>query len=87
MANHLLNISPVVPAISELAETFGFKSTHTVRNYIDYIRQAYLLVGVKKFSAKSKTRITQEKLYAIDAAMMNKRENAIATSRKGMSIT
>lgn len=83
MANHLFNISPVVPAISELAETFGFKSTHTVRNYIDYLKQAYLLVGVKKFSAKSRTRITQEKLYAIDVAMMNKRENAFAGENLG----
>lgn len=83
MANHLLNVSPVVPSISELAETFGFKSPHTVRNYIDYLKQAYLLIGVKKFSAKSKLRITQEKLYAIDVALMNKRENAFAGDNLG----
>ncbi len=83
MANHLLNISPVVPAISELADTFGFKSPHTVRNYIDYLKQAYLLIGVKKYSAKSKLRVTQEKLYAIDVALMNKRENAFAGDNLG----
>ncbi len=83
MAHHLLNVSPVVPAVSELADTFGFKSLHTVRNYIDYLKQAYLLVGVKKFSAKSKMRITQEKLYAIDVALMNNRENAFAGDNLG----
>ena len=83
MANHLLNVSPIVPSISELADTFGFKSLHTVRNYIDYLKQAYILIGVKKYSAKSKMRITQEKLYAIDVALMNKRENAFAGDNLG----
>lgn len=83
MANHLMNVSPVVPAVSELADTFGFKSPHTVRNYIDYLKQAYLLVGVKKFSAKSKLRVSQEKLYAIDVALMNNRENAFAGDNLG----
>ena len=83
MANHLLNVSPVIPAVSELANTFGFKSLHTVRNYIDYLKQAYILIGVKKYSAKSKIRVTQEKLYAVDVALMNKRENAFAGENLG----
>lgn len=83
MANHLLNVTPVIPAISELASTFGFKSAHTVRNYIDYLKQAYILIGVKKYSAKSKIRVTQEKLYAVDVALMNKRENAFAGENLG----
>ena len=83
MANHLLNVSPITPAISELARTFGFKSAHTVRNYINYLKQAYILIGVKKYSAKSKMRITQEKLYAVDVALMNKRENAFAGDNLG----
>ncbi len=83
MANHLLNVSPVIPAVSDLANTFGFKSLHTVRNYIDYLKQAYLLIGIKKYSAKSKMRVTQEKLYAVDVALMNKRENAFAGENLG----
>ena len=83
MANHLLNVTPITPTISELASTFGFKSLHTVRNYIDYLKQAYILIGVKKYSAKSKMRITQEKLYAVDVALMNKRENAFAGENLG----
>lgn len=83
LANHLLNISPVIPAISELSSTFGFKSPHTVRNYIDYLKQAFMLIGIKKYSAKSKMRVTQEKLYAVDVALMNKRENAFAGDNLG----
>ena len=83
MANHLLNVSPITPAINELANTFGFKSAHTVRNYINYLKQAYILIGIKKYSAKSKMRVTQEKLYAVDVALMNKRENAFAGDNLG----
>ncbi len=83
MANHLLNVCPTVPSVNELAKTFGFKSLHTVRNYIDYLKQAYILIGVKKYSAKSKLRATQEKLYAVDVALMNMRENALAGENLG----
>lgn len=83
MANHLLNVSPVIPAVNELATAFGFKSPHTVRNYIGYLKQAYILIGIKKYSAKSKIRITQEKLYAVDVTLMNKRENAFAGENLG----
>lgn len=83
MAHHLLNISPYVISTSDLAETFNFKSPHTVRNYISYLKQAYLLIGIKKYSPKSKMRITQEKVYAVDVAMMNQRENAFAGDNLG----
>lgn len=85
LANHLLNISPVVVSVPDLAETFSFKSAHTVRNYISYLKQAYLLTGVKKYSPKSKIRITQEKLYAVDTALMNKREDAFAGEKRAPS--
>lgn len=83
LANHLLNISPTVVSVPDLTETFSFKSANTVRNYISYLKQAYLLTGVKKYSPKSKIRVTQEKVYAVDVAMMNKREDAFAGENLG----
>ncbi|MCR4995218.1 MAG: ATP-binding protein [Bacteroidales bacterium] len=83
MANHLLNVAPYIVSTTDLAEMFNFKSPHTVRNYIFYLKQAYLLIGIKKYSPKSKVRITQEKLYAVDVAMMNQRENAFAGDNLG----
>ncbi len=83
LSHHLLNISPVVPSIRDLSETFGFKSLHTVRNYIDYLKQAYVLLGVKKYAAKSKLRVTGEKLYAVDVALMDMRENAFVGDNLG----
>ena len=83
MAHHLLNISPSIAATQELTDLFHFKSLHTTKNYIDYLKQAYLLVGVSKYAAKSKLRIVQEKLYAVDVAMMNMRENAFSAENLG----
>ena len=83
MANHLLNVSPCILSTSDIAETFNFKTRHTVQNYVKYLKEAYILVGVKKYSQKSKQRIVGEKVYAIDVAFMNQRENAFAGDNLG----
>lgn len=83
MAHHLLNITPCVPSAADIAEAFGFKSSHTVRNYIKYLKEAYLLVGVRKYSQKSRMRMVGEKLYAVDVAVMNQRENAFSGENLG----
>ena len=83
LAQHLLNITPTIVSVPELAKTFSFKSVHTVRNYIDYLKQAYMLIGLQKYSQKSKVRAIGEKLYAVDVAMMNQRDNAFAGENLG----
>ncbi len=83
MAQHLLNVSPYITSTVDLALLFDFKSPHTVLNYIKYLKEAYILVGVKKFSQKSRLRTTGEKLYAVDVALMDQRENAFAGENLG----
>jgi predicted AAA+ superfamily ATPase len=83
MAHHLLIIAPYVVSTSDLSKIFNFKSPHTVRNYISYLKQAYMLIGIKKYSQKSKMRVTQEKVYAVDVALMDQRENAFAGENMG----
>ena len=83
MAHHLLNISPSIVATQELTDLFHFKSLHTTKNYIDYLKQAYLLIGISKYATKSKLRTVQEKLYAVDVAMMNMRDNAFSAENLG----
>ena len=83
MAHHLLNICPTKINISDLAETFHIKSNHTVQNYLSYLCQAYVLISIQKYSRKSKIRMSQEKVYAVDVAMMNQRENAMAGDNLG----
>jgi len=83
LAHHLLNNAPTIVVTRDLTNTFGFKSEHTAKNYVNYLKQAYMLLGVQKYSTKSKVRVAQEKVYAIDVAMMNRRENAFAGDNLG----
>lgn len=83
MAHHLLNVTPTLSNAADLAKIFHFKSEHTAKNYLEYLKQAFLLVGVKKYAHKSRTRMTQEKLYAVDVAMMNQRADAFAGENLG----
>ena len=83
MAHHLLNVSPTLVVSTDLANTFHIKSEHTAKNYVDYLKQAYMLIGVQKYSPKSKVRAVQEKVYAVDVAMMDQRDNAFAGENLG----
>lgn len=83
LAHQLLNVSPTVVVNTDLAEVFHIRSEHTVKNYVAYLRQTFMLIGIKKYAPKSKVRVTQEKVYAVDVAMMNQRENAFAGENLG----
>lgn len=54
-----------------LSKQFSFGSVHTAENYVGYLRQAYLLIGLQKFSYKSRERIRNEKNYVIDTAFIS----------------
>lgn len=83
MVHHLLNNSPTMVVTTDLAKLFNFKSEHTAKNYLDYLKQAYLLIGIQKYSQKSRQRIAREKIYAVDVAMMDQRDNAFAGENLG----
>ena len=83
LAQHLLNVVPHVVVENDLAPKFGIKSSHTVGKYIDYLKEAYLLVGLKKYSQKSIQRVYDEKVYAVDVAMMDARADAFAGDNLG----
>lgn len=83
MAQHLLNISPTSVVANDLKDLFHFKSEHTAKKYVDYLKQAFVLTGLRKYSRKSRVRTTKEKIYAVDVAMMDQRENAFAGDNLG----
>lgn len=83
MTHHLLNTVPCQIVTTELSELFHFKSEHTAKNYLNYLKQTFLLIGIQKYSAKSKLRVTQEKIYPVDIALMNNRENAFVGDNLG----
>lgn len=66
----------------KVAAEFGI-SDHTAENYYSYLKQAFLLVGVRLFSFKSRERVRNEKMYVVDTAMVSDRENSIAGENLG----
>lgn len=83
LAHHLMNVAPISVVEKDLAVALGIKSNHTVSNYIGFLKEAYLLLGVKRFSTKSRQRIRSEKLYPVDVALMDSRPNAFAGENVG----
>ncbi len=67
---------------SELAKMFGV-SDHTIENYYSYLKEAFLLQGIHKFSYKSKERVRNEKVYVVDVAFVSERNNTFSTENLG----
>ncbi len=65
-----------------VAKEYGV-SDHTAENYYNYLKQAYLLIGINRFSFKSKDRIRNEKIYVVDTALATDKKDAIATNNLG----
>lgn len=83
VAQYLLDIAPAIVSDSGIQETFGIRSLQTVKNYVSYLRQAYLLIGLHKYSPKSRIRITGEKLYPADVSFMSARPDAFSGANLG----
>lgn len=83
MAQHLMNVTPTIVVEKSLKEIFGMGSDKTIKNYVCYLKQAYLLSGLHKYSPKSKLRVVGEKVYPIDVALMNKRSDAFSGENLG----
>lgn len=86
LANHLIDNFGQEIIYSELAERFGFGSSHTVENYVSYLKQAYLLLGIHKFSFKSRERIRNEKGYMVDTAFITERDDAMNGQNLGWKL-
>lgn len=83
LIHHLMNIAPITIVENELASVVGLKSNHTVNNYIGFLKEAYLILGLKRFSTKSRQRVRNEKVYPIDVALMDGRQDAFAGDNLG----
>ena len=58
---------------SSLAKTIGIKHTETVKNYLEYLENTYLLFQVMKFDWSVKKQMSnQKKVYFIDNAIIGK---------------
>ncbi|MBI1871601.1 MAG: ATP-binding protein [Chlamydiae bacterium] len=56
----------------KIRNIFEMKSVHTVKNYLDYLEEAYLLFQLKAFSFKLKEQLrAPRKIYCIDTGLLN----------------
>lgn len=72
LAHYLLSNFSAGVSYSKLSRVFGVKDVHTVKNYVDYMKEAFLIVVLEKFSPKLKQQVlSPKKVYAIDHGLSN----------------
>lgn len=82
IAHHLISNSCQLVNYGELASLLGV-SDKTVKKYVNYLQQAFLIQLLTKHSFKSKQRIHNEKTYIVDIGIQNNRENSMAAENMG----
>jgi predicted AAA+ superfamily ATPase len=58
-------------------------SNHTAEKYFSYLKEAFLFIGVKKFSYKVRERVCNEKCYVVDVAMATERSDTFSLENWG----
>ena len=86
MADYLTDTLCAEINYKSLAKQFSFGSAHTAENYVGYMRQAYLLIGLQKFSFKSRERIRNEKNYVIDTAFISPAKEGFSEQNFGWQL-
>lgn len=82
IANHLVNNVCQEINYGNIAETMGV-TDQTVKKYVDFLRQAFLVQILNKHSFKSKERIRNAKAYIVDPGLQNNRDNSFAAENIG----
>ena len=82
IATHLINNACQVVNYDELSKELNL-SDKTVKKYVDYLRQAFLILLLPKHSFKSKERISGEKAYMVDTGLENNRDYSMAGENVG----
>ena len=82
LAHHLINNACQEVNYDDLTKELGL-SDKTVKKYIDYLAQAFLIQLLTRHSFKSKERIRNQKAYIVDTGMQGNRENVLAPENLG----
>ena len=82
LAHHLINNACQEVNYGELTKELGM-SDKTVKKYIDYLAQAYMLQLLARHSFKSRERIRNQKAYIVDTGMQGNRDNVLAPENLG----
>ena len=83
LANHLINNVAQFIDVVQLRSDLGIGVEKTIRNYIDYLSQAYLVLPLSKFSFKSRIRLRNEKGYVVDNGMFTYHEQNLSPDNLG----
>ncbi len=86
LANRLLDWFCQEKSYNDIAKEMSINSVHTVKNYITYLQNAYLLCLLPKFSLKSSERNSARKMYAVDNAFISQHENTLLTESFGLRL-
>ena len=86
VANNVLDEFTNEQSSSSIQEKHHLSSANTAKNYLQYIQNAYLVCGIPRFSLKSIARRSVNKYYAMDTAMIAKREGALLTESFGLRL-
>ena len=82
IAHHLINNACQEVNYEGMAALLGM-TDNTVRKYVDYLRQAFLVQLLTKHSFKSKERIRNAKAYIVDPGLQNNRVDSFAAENIG----
>lgn len=80
--HHLINNACQEVNYKQIAKLLGL-TDNTTKKYVDYLRQAFLIQILTKYSYKSKERIRNTKAYIVDSGLQNNRENSFAPENIG----
>jgi len=68
IANYIISNFSREISYNRIKNIFGMGSEHTVKNYVGYLEEAYLVLTLPKFSFKSQETLRYRKMYVIDTA-------------------
>ena len=82
LAHHLINNACQEVNYDDLSDMLGI-ADKTVKKYVDYLGQAFLIQLLTRHSFKSKERVRNQKAYIVDTGMQSNRDNVLAPENLG----
>lgn len=86
VANQVLDEFSQEHSFATVQKKHNLKSPNTAKKYLQYLQNAYLVLALPRFSLKSSERRSVHKYYAIDPAMIAKRDKALMTESLGLRL-
>ena len=72
LAGYLISNYASEITYNKLKNILDIKSVHTIKNYVDYLENTYLIVKLERFSYKLKEQVrAPKKIYCIDTGLVN----------------